>query len=210
MLIPIPVVGLCAGIGSERREQIKGSHDMNNVVPYVIYADGACPNNGREGAVAGYGAIIRNPQGEFLELAGPVPKSDSQTNNRGELLAALYALRGLRNNSSVLLFSDSQLVIKGINEWLDGWKAKGWRKSDKKPVEHRDIWEEIDAHKQRLQLSARWIRGHNREPGNEHADRLAFQGAQGLTIERRTAEAEAQVSLAILSAHLAAVSGSYR
>lgn len=183
---------------------------MNNVVPYVIYADGACPNNGCEGAVAGYGAIIRNPQGDCLELAGPVPKSDSQTNSRGELLAALYALRKPKNNTSVLLLSDSQLVIKGINEWLNGWKAKGWRKSDKKPVEHRDIWEEIDAHKQRLQLSARWIRGHNREPGNEHADWLAFQGAQGLTIERRTAEAGAHVSLAILSAHLAAVSGSYR
>lgn len=208
--MPVPVVGLCAGIGSERREQTKGNHDMNNAVPYVIYADGACPNNGREGAVAGYGAIIRNPQGDCLELAGPVPKSDPQTNNRGELLAALYALSKPRGNASVLLVSDSQLVIKGINEWLDGWKAKGWRKSDKKPVEHRDIWEQIDAHKQRLQLSARWVRGHNREPGNEHADRLAFQGAQGLTIARRTVEAELQVYLPILSAHLAAVSCSYR
>ena len=183
---------------------------MNNVVPYVIYADGACPNNGREGAIAGYGAIIRNPQGDCLELAGPVPKSDPQTNNRGELLAVLCALSNPRNNTPVLLFSGSQLVVKGINEWLDGWKDKGWRKSDKKPVEHRDIWEQIDAHRQRLQLIARWIRGHNREPGNEHADRLACQGAKGLTIHRRTAEADAKVSLPIVSAHMTAVSGIYR
>lgn len=208
--MPVPVVGLCAGIESERREQIKGNHDMYNIVPYVIYADGACLNNGQEGAVAGYGAILRNPLGDCLELAGPVPKSDPQTNNRGELLAALYALSKPRDNAPVLLLSDSQLVIKGINEWLDGWKAKGWRKSDKKPVEHRDIWEQIDAHKQRLQLSARWIRGHNREPGNEHADRLASQGAQGLSIKRRIAEADAQVTLPILSAHLAVMSGSCR
>lgn len=180
---------------------------MNNVVPYVIYADGACPNNGREGAVAGFGAILRNPQGDYLELAGPVPKSDPQTNNRGELLAALYALSKPKDNALVLLFSDSQLVIKGINEWLDGWKAKSWRRADKKPVEHRDIWEQIDAHKQRLQLTAKWIRGHNREIGNEHADRLAFQGAQGVTIQRKTTEADAKVSLPIVSAHMAAVGG---
>jgi len=178
---------------------------MNNVVPYVIYADGACLNNGREDAVAGYGAILRNLQGDYLELAGPVPKSEPQTNNRGELLAALCALSKPKDNAPVLLLSDSQLVIKGINEWLDGWKAKGWRRADKKPVEHRDIWEQIDAHKQRLQLTAQWVRGHNREPGNEHADRLAFQGAQGLTIQRRIAEADAKVSLPIVSAHLSQV-----
>ncbi len=182
---------------------------MKNAVPYIIYADGACPNNGREGAVAGYGAIIRNPQGDYLELAGPVPKSDPQTNNRGELLAALYALIKLKDNAMVLLLSDSQLVIKGINEWLDVWKAKGWRKADKKPVEHRDVWEQIDAHKQRLQLEAKWIRGHSREIGNEHADRLAVQGAKGLSIQRRITEADAKVSLPIVSAHMSNIGGLY-
>lgn len=182
---------------------------MNNVVPYVIYADGACINNGRESAVAGFGAILRNPQGDYLELAGPVPKSDPQTNNRGELLAALYALSKPKDSAPVLLLSDSQLVIKGINEWLDGWKAKGWRKADKKPVEHQDIWEQIDAHKQRLQLTAKWIRGHNREPGNEHADWLARQGSQGVAIQRRTNGVEAKVSLPIVSAHIANVGVRY-
>lgn len=111
---------------------------------YIAYVDGSCPNNGKPNAKAGWGAYLINPQGDTLELAGPVPAIHPQTNSRAELLAPLMALRRCKPGAAITIVSDSQYVVKGAMEWLPGWKARGWRKADKKEVEHRDLWELID------------------------------------------------------------------
>jgi ribonuclease HI len=96
-----------------------------------------------------------------------------------ELRAAIEGLRALRRACSVKLYSDSQYVAKGINEWLAGWKAKGWRKADKAPVLNADLWQDLDAQLARHSVEAIWIRGHAGHPENERADALAREAALG-------------------------------
>ena len=150
---------------------------------YTIYVDGACPNNGKPSAKAGWGAVLTNPQGDTLELAGPVPADQTQTNGRAELLAALMALRRCKPGVPITVISDSEYIVKGAMEWLPNWKAKGWRKSNKKPVEHRDLWEHLDQLLQTHDIRFEWVRGHAGVPGNEHADGLANRGADGEQVE---------------------------
>jgi ribonuclease HI len=150
---------------------------------YTIYVDGACPNNGKPNAKAGWGALLTNPQGDILELAGPVPADQAQTNGRAELLAPLMAIRRCKPGSPITVISDSEYVVKGATEWLHNWKARGWRKSDKKPIEHRDLWELIDQELQTRDIRFQWVRGHTGVPGNERADVLACRGAEGEHVE---------------------------
>uniref|UniRef100_A4Y094 ribonuclease H n=1 Tax=Ectopseudomonas mendocina (strain ymp) TaxID=399739 RepID=A4Y094_ECTM1 len=150
---------------------------------YTIYTDGACTNNGQANARAGWGAYLVNPEGKTLKLAAPVPLEQKQTNNRAELLAAVEALRRCTKPGPITLYSDSQLLVKGANEWLPGWKAKDWKKSDKKPVDHRDLWEQIDQFLQERDVTLIWVEGHAGHPGNEVADALADLGASGKRIQ---------------------------
>ncbi|MBG9387165.1 ribonuclease HI [Caenimonas aquaedulcis] len=143
---------------------------MNDI---VIYTDGACKGNPGPG---GWGAVLRSGSTE-KELYGGEPQT---TNNRMELLAVIRALEALKRPCAVTLHVDSQYVLKGMTEWLPGWKAKGWRTSTKQPVKNVELWQELDAlvngagHK----IQWRWVRGHNGDAGNEHADRLANLGVE--------------------------------
>ncbi len=146
---------------------------------YIAYVDGACPNNGKLNAKAGWGVYIINPEGKTLKLAAPVPRDQPQTNNRAELLAAVEALKRCNKPMPITLYCDSQLVVKGANEWLPNWKAMGWKNSNKKPVKHRDLWEQIDQFIQQREVTLIWVGGHTGNPGNEEADTLACLGASG-------------------------------
>lgn len=150
---------------------------------YTIYTDGACPNNGSPFARAGWGAYLINPEGKTLKLAAPVPRDQLQTNNRAELLAALEALKRCTKPGSITLYSDSQLLVKGVNEWLPNWKTKGWKNSKKKEVEHRDLWEQIDQFIQKREVTFVWVEAHAGNPGNEEADALASLGVVGKRID---------------------------
>lgn len=149
---------------------------------YIIYVDGACPNNGKPNAKAGWGAVLTNPQGDTLELAGPVPWDQPQTNGRAELLAPLMAIKRCKPGSPITVISDSEYVVKGAMEWLPGWKKRGWKKSDKTEPEHRDLWELLDQAMQERDITFKWVRGHNGDAGNEHADALACRGAAGESV----------------------------
>ena len=102
------------------------------------------------------------------------------TNNRMEMTAVIQALQALSRPCAVTLFLDSQYVLKGITEWLPGWKARGWRTAAKAPVKNVDLWQQLDrlvagsGHK----IDWRWVRGHNGDPGNERADALANRGVE--------------------------------
>jgi len=137
----------------------------------VVYTDGACKGNPGPG---GWGALLTY-NGTVRELKG----GDSlTTNNRMELMAAIQALETLREPCHVTLHTDSTYVIKGLNEWLAGWKAKGWRTADRKPVKNQDLWQRLDAANARHQVQWRWVKGHNGDAGNERADQLANEGVR--------------------------------
>lgn len=135
-----------------------------------LYTDGACSGNPGPG---GWAFILRHPaSGKEINRAGGERET---TNNRMEMMAVIEGLRSLTRSSIVELYSDSQYVLKGLNEWLKGWKAKGWKTADKKPVKNQDLWIELDALKAKHSVTFHWVRGHNEHPENEECDRMAVE-----------------------------------
>jgi ribonuclease HI len=104
------------------------------------------------------------------------------TKNRMELMGAIAALEALTRSSRVALYTDSQYVKKGMTEWLQGWKAKGWRTAAKQPVKNVDLWQRLDAlvHQSEHRIEWLWVKGHAGDPGNERADALANRGVDQL------------------------------
>jgi len=82
----------------------------------------------------------------------------------------------LKRPSTVQVHTDSQYVQKGISEWMSGWKKRGWRTADGKPVKNQDLWQELDALSRKHRIEWNWVRGHAGHPENERADALANQG----------------------------------
>jgi ribonuclease HI len=138
-----------------------------------IYTDGACRGNPGPG---GWGAIL-SANGREKELSGSEALT---TNNRMELTAVIRALEALKRPVAATVFTDSEYVRRGISEWLAGWKARGWRTADKKPVKNQDLWEELDALAARHRIEWRWVPGHAGVPGNERADQLANRAIDSL------------------------------
>ncbi|HEY0878547.1 MAG TPA: ribonuclease HI [Zeimonas sp.] len=134
-----------------------------------IYTDGACKGNPGPG---GWGALLRWG-GHEKELFGGEART---TNNRMELTAVIRALAALARPMRVELHTDSQYVQKGITEWLPGWKRRGWKTADRKPVKNEDLWRELDALVARHEVRWHWVRGHSGHPENERADALANRG----------------------------------
>jgi ribonuclease HI len=148
---------------------------------FHIYADGSCKRNPGPGAAA---VVVCTPAGEILhEFVRAFPET---TNNRMELTAVIGALKAVRQGHLTVI-TDSQYVVKGITEWIKGWKAKGWQTSTRKPVENQDLWVELDSlagsHTGTVQW--KWVRGHQGNPGNERADILAQTAAEELMRGRR-------------------------
>jgi ribonuclease HI len=138
-----------------------------------IYTDGACKGNPGPG---GWGVLLRSGTTE-KELYGGERLT---TNNRMELMAVIQALRSLKRPCAVTLHVDSQYVLKGMTEWLAGWKAKGWRTSTKQPVKNQELWQALDelVNGAGHEIKWRWVRGHDGDPGNERADLLANRGVE--------------------------------
>ena len=134
-----------------------------------IYTDGACKGNPGPG---GYGCIIvRN--GETLELKGG---EKATTNNIMEMTAAIVALQQLKEPSDVELTTDSQYLVKGMTQWIDGWIRKNWVTSSKHPVKNKEQWQELLRVSEPHKIKWIWVRGHDGHPENERADALANEG----------------------------------
>ena len=140
---------------------------MNDTVE--IYTDGACKGNPGPG---GWGVWMLYNGKEKTMHGGEV----LTTNNRMEMMAVIKALQALKRPCSVKLYTDSSYVLKGITEWIVGWKARGWRTADKKPVKNDDLWKMLDALASQHKIEWIWVRGHNGNDGNERADSLANEG----------------------------------
>jgi ribonuclease HI len=131
-----------------------------------VFTDGACLGNPGPG---GYAVLIRG-DGQDRTIVGG---EKATTNNRMEMTAALMGLLAVETSSTINVFSDSQYVIKGITEWLPGWKSRGWRTADRKPVKNQDLWEKLDAAAANHAIKWLWVKGHNGHKENEQVDGLA-------------------------------------
>jgi len=134
-----------------------------------VYTDGACSGNPGPG---GWGALLLYGDHE-KEITGG---AFDTTNNRMELTAAIEALKILKRSCEIHVYTDSTYVRDGITKWIEGWKAKGWRNSAKKPVKNADLWQALDLAVAKHDIDWRWVKGHAGDPGNERADALANQG----------------------------------
>jgi len=135
----------------------------------TIYTDGACKGNPGPG---GWGALLIY-NGNERELKGGEKLT---TNNRMELMAAIMALETLTRPCTVELFTDSQYVRQGITSWMHGWKARGWKTADRKPVKNEDLWRRLDEARNRHDVSWHWVKGHADDPLNHRVDALANEG----------------------------------
>jgi len=134
-----------------------------------MYTDGACRGNPGPG---GWGVLLRSGDREREICGGDA----ATTNNRMELTAAIRGLEALKRRCRVVVYTDSEYVRRGIDEWLANWKSRGWKTAAKKPVKNEDLWRELDELAARHEVDWRWVKGHDGNEGNERADALANLG----------------------------------
>ena len=147
------------------------SETEKNAPPVVhIFTDGACSGNPGPG---GWAYILRHPNsGREKEVTGGQRET---TNNCMELMAVIEALRALAKPSIVELYSDSQYVLNGLSQWMDGWKKKGWKRGRNQPILNLDLWKILDELREVHQIHSHWVRGHDNHPENERVDQLAVE-----------------------------------
>lgn len=139
-----------------------------------LFTDGACLGNPGAG---GWAALLVW-QGHEKLLSGAEPDT---TNNRMELAAAIAGLEALKRPARVQLVTDSQYVMKGVTQWMAGWRANGWKTAAKKPVKNQDLWLALEAALARHQVSWEWVKGHAGHPENERVDEAARTAAESLS-----------------------------
>ena len=134
-----------------------------------MFTDGACRGNPGPG---GWGVVLRYGDNERQLFGG----DRETTNNRMELLAVIEGLSVLKRPCEISITSDSTYVLKGIQEWLQNWKKRGWKTASKKPVKDVDLWQRLDALIEPHTIEWHWVKGHSGHPQNELADELANRG----------------------------------
>jgi len=139
-------------------------HDGKSFVE--IFADGACSGNP---GVGGFGAILRSGE-KCRELSGCEKLT---TNNRMEMMGVITALEALKRPCNVRITTDSNYIVKGMTEWIDGWKKNNWKNSQRKDVLNRDLWERLLHAAEDHEIEWEWIKGHNGHDENERCDLLA-------------------------------------
>lgn len=140
----------------------------------TIYTDGACRGNPGPG---GWAALLMHAE-RTKEVSGGEAET---TNNRMELTAAIEALKQLKAPCDVALYTDSKYVLQGFTEWLPGWRAKGWKTADKKPVKNVDLWQALEAAAHGHHIQWHWVKAHNGDAHNERVDALAVEESQKFT-----------------------------
>ena len=134
---------------------------------FKIYTDGACSGNPGPG---GWGAVIFDNDNNQTNISG---KEKNTTNNRMEILAAIMALKKIKSNSQITIYTDSTYVKNGITEWMFNWKKNDWKTASKKPVKNKDLWIKLDKLCEKNKVSWKWVKGHATNKYNNLADQLA-------------------------------------
>ncbi|MAJ80859.1 MAG: ribonuclease HI [Porticoccaceae bacterium] len=156
--------------------------DLSNV---EIFTDGACRGNPGRG---GWGVLMRYKSAEKTFYGGLL----DTTNNRMELTAVIEGLKALKRNCRVIIVSDSNYVLQGVQEWLPNWKRCDWRRNSKRPVKNIDLWKKLDTVMQGHEITWKWVKGHSGHVENERADHLANLGIDDLADEIRILPKEGQ------------------
>ncbi|NET73034.1 MAG: ribonuclease HI [Sphaerospermopsis sp. SIO1G2] len=142
-----------------------------------IYTDGACTGNPGPG---GWGLVVYFSDGSVHEMGDA---SSYTTNNKMEMQAAIAALEFFTNSRQtqpITLYTDSEYLINCVTKWIHGWKKRGWKKSDGKPVQNQDLLENLDQLNNKL-IQWQHVRGHSGNIGNERCDVIARSFASGQT-----------------------------
>jgi ribonuclease HI len=143
---------------------------------YKIFTDGSSRGNPGPG---GWGAIIIGEE-EVSEIGGREVES---TNNRMELTAAIEAIAKTKNNSEIILYSDSSYMINGITKWVFGWQKNNWQTKDKNPVSNVDLWKRLIDETKNRNVTYKYIGGHVGIAGNERCDQIATSYADNKEID---------------------------
>ena len=135
-----------------------------------IYTDGSCLKNPGDGGWA----VIISKDGKNKEISG---SEKDTTNNRMELLAPINALKEMKSNEQIEIYTDSQYVKLGITEWINKWVLNNWKTSKKEDVKNKDLWVELYNLNQSLNVKWNWVKAHAGDPLNEEVDMLAKEAA---------------------------------
>lgn len=142
-----------------------------------IFTDGACSGNP---GVGGWGAILRC-NGTEKEMSGGAKDT---TNNRMELTAVIEALKALKRECEITLYTDSRYVMDGVTQWMPNWKCNNWRTTNKKSeVKNLDLWQELDRLLPVHKIKWVWVKGHNGHTENERVDKLARDASKAIAAE---------------------------
>ena len=136
-----------------------------------IYTDGSCLNNPGNG---GWAAII-NQNGEVKEISGSVKDT---TNNKMELMAPIMALKQIKKNDQIEIYTDSQYVRLGITEWVHKWIKNNWQTSKKEPVKNKELWIQLYELTNQFEIKWIWVKAHAGNALNEEVDLLAKKAAE--------------------------------
>jgi ribonuclease HI len=157
------------------------AHAPTDAPRVTIHADESCLGNQFEsranpGGAAGLLEFWKEGGWERRDYWRSEPDT---TNNRMAIQSAIEGLSLLRTACSVRFVSDSQYLVKGMNEWLPSWKARGWKRKGG-PPENLELWKELDRAAARHEVEWLWVRGHTGHPRNEYANFLATKAAKEL------------------------------
>lgn len=143
-----------------------------------VFTDGACSGNPGAG---GWGVILRYGEIE-KELSGG---GENTTNNRMELTAVIEALKALKKECDITIYTDSRYVMDGVQEWMPNWKLNGWKTTNKKsPVKNVELWQILDSLLSKHKIKWVWVKGHNGHPENERVDKLARDEAKKYAVTK--------------------------
>jgi len=146
----------------------------------LIHADESCLGNGRDGKNPGGGAaLVETVHKGRVERRDLYLASPDTTNNRMALQGAIETLKELGRKGKALeivYVSDSQYLVKGMNEWVKSWRARGWRRKGGE-IENLSMWKELVALTEEMSLKWKWVRGHSGHAKNEYVDFLAVRAA---------------------------------
>lgn len=138
-----------------------------------IYTDGSTRRNGAKDAAGGFGVVVAE-DGKVINAYSAF--ASQTTNNQEEMKAILWAIYHYGDKiPAPIVYSDSSYAVNSFTKWLEGWKARGWLKSNNKPVENLSFIKlyDIIKNEQKKEIDLRYIKGHAGHMGNELADQLA-------------------------------------
>ena len=136
----------------------------------IIFTDGSCLTNPGNG---GWAAIIKQDE-KIRRISG---SEKNTTNNRMELLAPINALKQIKTESPVEIYTDSQYVKLGITEWIKNWVKNNWQTSKKENVKNKDLWIELYNLNKSFDINWNWVKAHAGNKLNEEVDLLAKKAA---------------------------------